>query len=446
MCGIAGCVTADGRRPDRGTLDALAAALGHRGPDDAGIEIVGNVGLVHTRLAIVDPSPAGHEPMQHAQSGWWLTYNGEVFNHTELRERLPDYRYRGGSDAETLLHALASWGEDSLAELNGLFAFAAIDEDAGRLLLVRDRFGVKPLYYARHDGGLWFASEIGALLAAGVPRRASPDVLLHAVRHGWANGEVTPVEGVRRLLPGSSISVDLRTLELTERAWYRPAQVVEERRMSQLAELAEDAIDERVEAALRGSVHARLMADVPVGTMCSGGLDSSLITALAAERKPDLVAFNASVVDDPGADEGPWAELVSDALGIELCTVRMDAVSWRSDLVGVVRHVEYPLNHESSVPMSQIAGLARRRGCKVLLSGEGADELFGGYPWASPKLTRRFQLRDRPVGRAARELLWTLRRLPSQAAARHIDPGGESEPVLAYERSVLDEALGFRTC
>src|SRR5919106_3208103 len=110
MCGIAGCVTADGRRPDRGTLDALAAALGHRGPDDAGIEIVGNVGLVHTRLAIVDPSPAGHEPIQHAQSGWWLTYNGEVFNHTELRERLPDYRYRGGSDAETLLHALASWG------------------------------------------------------------------------------------------------------------------------------------------------------------------------------------------------------------------------------------------------------------------------------------------------------------------------------------------------
>jgi asparagine synthase (glutamine-hydrolysing) len=141
MCGIAGCVVEPGGRPDRGALERMAAALGHRGPDDRGIDIVGNVGLVHTRLSIVDPSQAGHQPMVDESGDWWLTYNGEVFNHLDLRNELSG-AWRSGTDTETLLRALAAWGADAVPRCNGLFAFAALDARRGRLLLARDRFGV----------------------------------------------------------------------------------------------------------------------------------------------------------------------------------------------------------------------------------------------------------------------------------------------------------------
>src|SRR4051812_37293211 len=265
MCGIAGCVVAPGGVPDRAALGRMAVALRHRGPDDSGMEVLGNAGLVSTRLAIVDPSPAGHEPMADASgrwwlsyngevfnhlelrrrlgsaprppagqepmadaSGrWWLSYNGEVFNHLELRRRLPGRDWRGGSDTETLVNALAEWGDDAPRRCNGFFAFAAFDSEAQRLLLVRDRFGVKPLYWARHGGTLWFASEIAALLAAGLPRRLDRDALAYALLYGWSSGAVTPVEGIQRVLPGTMLDVDLETLEVGERRWYDPADDVD---------------------------------------------------------------------------------------------------------------------------------------------------------------------------------------------------------------------------
>src|SRR3954470_9424638 len=209
MCGIAGCVVAVGGSPDRAALDRMASALRHRGPDDSGVEVVGNAGLVSTRLAIVAPSPAGHEPMRDAGGRWWLSYNGEVFNHLELRRRLGARDWRGGRDTETLVNALAEWGDDAPRRCNGFFAFAGLDTGARRLLLVRDRFGVKPLYWARHGGALWFASEIAALLAAGVPRRLERGALAYALMYGWSSGAATPVEGVRRVLPGTMIEVGL---------------------------------------------------------------------------------------------------------------------------------------------------------------------------------------------------------------------------------------------
>jgi asparagine synthase (glutamine-hydrolysing) len=379
MCGIAGCVVESGERPDAGALERMAAALGHRGPDDRGIEIVGNVGLVHTRLSIVDPSPAGHQPMRDEAGDWWLTYNGEVFNHSELRAELTGADWRSGTDTETLLRALAAWGEDAIPRCNGLFAFAALDARRGRLLLVRDRFGVKPLYLARHGGGLWFASELRALLAAGVPARARPDVLAHSVAYGWANGRQTPLAGIDRLLPGTLVEVGLDSHAVEERRWYDPAAAVDRERAAALAGRPRDLLAGEVESALRASVRRRLMADVPLGAMCSGGLDSSLIAAFARDEQPGLLAFNAAVADQPAVDESAWAARVARHLGIELRTTVMSADSWRAGFVEAVRHNEFPLMHESSVPMAQIAALARAAGVKVLLSGEGADELFAGY-------------------------------------------------------------------
>jgi asparagine synthase (glutamine-hydrolysing) len=384
MCGIAGCISPPGSEPDRAALERMAGALAHRGPDDTGVEVAGNVGLVHRRLSIVDPSPAGHQPMALDGGRWWLTYNGEVFNHLDLRAQLGDRPWRGGTDTETLLHALDAWGEDAIARCNGLYAFAALDRDRGRLLLVRDRFGVKPLYVARQAGALWFASEIGALLAAGLPRAARPEVVAHAVAYGWAGGAPTPLEGIDRVAPGTLLDVDLSTLETRERRWYDPAAAVDPERAAALEGRPRAELAAAVEAELRASVRRRLMADVPVGTMCSGGLDSSLITAFARDEHPRIVAYNASVADQPGADEGPWAELVAGHLGVELRTARLDADAWRAGLVPAVVHNELPLMHESSVPMAMIAARARADGVKVLLSGEGADELFAGYDFLHP--------------------------------------------------------------
>jgi asparagine synthase (glutamine-hydrolysing) len=372
----------------------MAGALSHRGPDDLGTEVVGQVGLVHTRLSIVDPSAAGHQPMRDAEGSWWLTYNGEVFNHQSLRQQLPGVQWRGHTDTETVLQGLRVWGEEAVPRFNGLFAFAALDTARARLLLVRDRFGVKPLYVARQDGGIWFASEIGALFAAGISREPRLEELRHALSYGWVNGTVTPFRHVDRVSPGSLVSLDLDNLSMRESRWYEPAGVVDPERMRAAAERGRETLRDELAAALRTSVRRRLMSDVPVGVMCSGGVDSGLISAFAAEEQPTIKAYNASIADQPDADEGPWATKVSKALGLELRTVQVTAESWRRSLVEVVAHNEYPLTHESSVPMAGIAGLARSDGVKVLLSGEGADELFGGYVDLHRPAYERFVSRD----------------------------------------------------
>ena len=382
MCGIAGCVTPAGGAPDRDALERMAAAMEHRGPDDRGIEVHGNVGLVHTRLAIVDPSPAGHQPMRGAAGRLVITYNGEVYNHADLRAQLPPVEWRSGSDTETLLHALETWGREAIGRCNGLFAYAYLDEQAQRLFLVRDRFGVKPLYYARHADCIWFASEVRTLLAAGVPRTVRRDVLQQFAQIGWAGGPQTPIEGIERLRPGALAEIDLRGLSIAERRWFRIEDQVDRDLAAELSRLSRSELVDRVEDALRTSVRRRLMSDVPLGTMCSGGLDSSLTTALAAQESGGAHnAFNASLIDRPEEDEGQWARRVVDHLGIELFTAPIDAERWRATLVRSVLHNDYPLTHESTGPMGEIAQVAREHGVKVLLSGEGADELFGGYPW-----------------------------------------------------------------
>ena len=425
-----------GREPDRAALERMSAALAHRGPDDAGIEVVGSVGLVHRRLSIVDPTPAGHQPMELGGGRWWLTYNGEVFNHLELRAELGERPWRGGTDTETLLHALDAWGEEAIARCNGLYAFAALDRDRGRLLLVRDRFGVKPLSVARHGDGLWFASEIRALLAAGVPRAARPEVVAHAVAYGWAGGPDTPIDGVARVAPGTLLDVDLAGLQTRARRWYDPAAAVDPQRAAALEGRPRDELAGALEAELRASVRRRLMADVPVGTMCSGGLDSSLVTAFARDEHPRIVAYNAAVVDQPGADEGPWAELVAGSLGVELRTARLTAQAWRAGLVAAVAHNELPLMHESSVPMAMIAALARDDGVKVLLSGEGADELFAGYDFLhaaqyAAVVPARARLRQRAeVGRARAAALARRRgRGLGQAIRRRLPGAGGTGTV-----------------
>src|SRR4051812_6453400 len=269
MCGIGGCVAPPGAAVSREALERMAAAMRHRGPDDSGVEIVGNVGLVHTRLAIVDPSPVGHAPMASVDGQWWLTYNGEAFNHLELRAALGGRAWRGGSDPEPVVEARAAWGDDAIARINGLFGLAALDLRERRLVLARDRFGVKPLYVARFGGALWFASEMRALLAAGAPREADPQVLLQSIAAGWVTGPWTPLRGVRAVLPGTLVEVSLDTLEERSRMWYAPEDVVDAERAAALGRRSRAALRDELQDTLRTAVRRRLMGDVPVATMCS---------------------------------------------------------------------------------------------------------------------------------------------------------------------------------
>src|SRR5881227_1813125 len=232
MCGIAGCLRRDGRAPDRAALQAMAMALRHRGPDDAGIEIAGNVGLVHTRLAIVDLSLAGHAPMRLGEH--WLTYNGEVFNHLALRDTLPG-PWTGHSDTETVLHALAERGTGALAEFNGFFALAWLDGPGRRLVLSRDRFGVKPLYVARTADAVWFASEMKALLAAGVPARPNPGAIEHMAHLGWVQGEETGLRDITRLPPGTALELSLDGGREQAVRWFDPPELVDRQRARELA-------------------------------------------------------------------------------------------------------------------------------------------------------------------------------------------------------------------
>ena len=226
-------------------------------------------------------------------------------------------------------------------------------------------------------------------------------MLAHAVAYGWAGGPQTPLEGIEVVAPGSVVEVDLERLATRERRWYDPADAVDPERAAALGTGPRERLAADLESELRSAVRRRLMADVPVGTMCSGGLDSSLVAAFAREAHPRIVAYNASVADQPAADEGRWAEMVAGALGIELRTARMTGAEWRAGLVSAVAHNELPLMHESSVPMAMIAALARDDGVKVLLSGEGADELFAGYDFLHPDEYRAVV----PAGARARQRL-----------------------------------------
>ncbi len=380
MCGIAGCVLARGERPDRSALERMAAALAARGPDDCGVATWENVGVVNRRLAIVDPSSAGAQPMADPDERWLISFNGEIYNHEQLRAELPRDRWRGHSDTETLCRGLAAWGPGAIERCNGPFALAALDRRERRLILARDRFGKKPLYLSRRGDAIWFASEMRALLAAGLPATADTGVLGHLATRGWAYGAPSPLRGIERVPPGTVLRVDLDTLSSTERRWSDPAEAVNPELSEELAGLSRDELADRLESHLRDSVTRRLMSDVPLGTLCSGGLDSSLITALARAEQRGVTAFTCSLPEERRRlDEARWAERVAETLDTDLHAFQMTVPAFRAHLVEAVRLHEYPLDNSNSVPISSMAALARDRGVKVLLTGEGADELFAGY-------------------------------------------------------------------
>ena len=373
MCGIVGIVKLDPRGAvDKARLTQMRDRLYHRGPDGEGLFFDGPVGLGSRRLSIVDVA-GGHQPMANEDGSVWVALNGEIYNHASLRPGLEahGHRYRTRSDTETILHLYEEEGDHCVARLGGMFAFAIWDRARGRLLLARDRLGIKPLYYAITDEELLFASEIKAILAAGIGATLNEAVLPEFLATRFCAGEETFFRGIRKVLPGRTLSWSAQSGLQTRRYWWLPTEISET--PATLPEMARET-RERLQAA----VHSHLMSDVPLGLFLSGGLDSSGLAALMAPLVAEPIRTFAVGFSDPSANELSYARLAAQAVGAEHREVVVSPDEFFHALPELIWHEDEPMAFPSSVPLYFVSRLAREH-VKVVLTGEGADELFLGY-------------------------------------------------------------------
>jgi len=371
MCGIAGGMRVDGAPVARDMIDSMTASLKHRGPNDEGTWFGGPVALGHRRLSIIDLD-GSHQPMTSVGERWTIVFNGEIFNYRELRATL-DYPFRTDGDTETLLAGLVIHGIDFVTRLVGQFAFAAYDHTNQVLHLVRDRLGVLPLYYWRSGPLILFGSEIKALLA-GMPTR--PAVDLHSLE-AYLYGRSVPspftlFDGVQKLRPAHRLEIRRDGQTQERRYWHPP----EADTVLWTPANAVDAVDEAVTEAVRSA----LVADVPVGAYLSGGVDSSLIAAKAAALHSGgrLQTFAAGF-GDPRYDELHWARQVSEHVGSQHHEVHVDPQDFESLWPTLTWHRDAPMSEPADFAVYRLAQAARER-VSVVLSGEGGDELFAGYP------------------------------------------------------------------
>jgi asparagine synthase (glutamine-hydrolysing) len=423
MCGIAGIMAAPGAAPDPAALNAMQRALAHRGPDGTGRYVADNVALAHTRLAIIDLA-TGDQPIGEA-GGAILIANAEIYNYRELRRELPGAAFRTASDCEPPLHLWRKEGPAFVERLRGMYAIAIHDPAAGRLLLARDPFGIKPLYYAETPKGFAFASEAQALIAAGLVaptlRRAARAALL---QRQFVPGAETIFADIRRVLPGETLIVE-------------GARIVARRRRPALPDggpeaISEDAALAALDRALADSVEMHQRADVPYGMFLSGGIDSSALLALMARLNDRPVrAYTAWFPGTDAADERERARAVASALGAAHVEVPFDEQDFFDLLPAVAAAMDDPAADYATLPSYKLARVAGGE-VKVVLSGEGGDELFAGYG-RYRRATRRLVPGRRLRGRGALDGLGVLR---DEAAWRD-----EADALRAAERRAGRSAL-----
>jgi asparagine synthase (glutamine-hydrolysing) len=371
MCGIAGIAR---RRPtgvSAELLERMAGAIRHRGPDGFGLHADERVGLTNVRLSVIDLA-RGAQPMTNEDGSVFVVYNGEIFNHLALRGELEarGHLFRTRSDTEVLVHAYEQWGERMLERLNGQFAFAIYDRRAGSLFLARDRFGILPLYYTARDGDLYFGSEVKALLATGeVERTLDPEGLDEVFTFWAARAPRTPFRGIRALEPGCCAR--WQDGRLAVRRYYAFD-------CSEAASEPADALD-ALDDLLRSAVRLRLQADVPVGGYLSGGIDSSIVCALAAAGSPHALRTFSVTFDDPTLDESGYQQAVAAAVRGRHTVQRIGRGDIARVFPDVVRHTETPLVRTAPAPLYLLSRVVREQGIKVVLTGEGSDEVFLGY-------------------------------------------------------------------
>ncbi len=435
MCGIAGTLSFDGPPADSALLERMIAQVRHRGPDDARVVTDGPVGLAHARLSVIDLAN-GQQPMSNAEGTVWLTYNGEIFNYLELRAELEraGYPFRTRSDTEVLLALYETEGERCVERLNGQWAFALWDARRQQLLLSRDRLGVRPLHFTNTPNGFVFGSEVKSLfMHPGVGRRIDRRALLDLFTFWSPLAPRTAFENVEELPPGSSLVVNRRGM--TQRRHWQP----------RYPEARDDDVDERrwltqLAETLGVATRLRLRSDVPVGAYLSGGLDSSLIAALMRRMTDERMCTFSLSFDDKALDESVFQQEVAQQLGTEHHVIRCGAADIGRAFDDVIWHSERPIVRTAPAPLFLLAKLVRESGIKVVLTGEGADEMFGGYDIFREARVRRFWAR-RPESRLRPRLLQRLypylKNLGAQSQAYrqaffHVDAAALESPLFSH--------------
>jgi asparagine synthase (glutamine-hydrolysing) len=371
MCGIAGVRRFDGAPVSRELLAEMAKRLHHRGPDDSGFFSDGSIGFAHTRLSIIDLA-GSPQPMAGASGTTTITFNGEILNYQQLRTGLA-YPFKTSGDTEVLLALYEQHGAAGVSKLRGQFAYAIHDARTGETHLFRDRLGILPLYYYADARMFAFASEIKALLPAIGSAEVDQESLHDYLAHRSVPAPYTLLRGVRKVPQGHHLVVSASGEVRTEPYWELP-------RESEIRKVTPEEAVRLVDEALTASVRDALVADVPVGAYLSGGVDSSLIAALVARERDGapLHTFSAGF-GDPRVDEIHWAEKVAGIVGSQHHNVIVTADDFRDSWAKLSWHRDAPLSEPADVAVFRLAELARRD-VKVVLSGEGSDELFGGYP------------------------------------------------------------------
>ncbi|HET9032230.1 MAG TPA: asparagine synthase (glutamine-hydrolyzing) [Dokdonella sp.] len=406
MCGIAGFLgVAASPAVARNDLETMIATLAHRGPDACGFHVDDGIGLAHSRLAIIDPV-GGAQPMSNPRGSVWISFNGEIFNYIELRKSLQamGHQFRTESDTEVIVHLYDRYGDRFVEHLNGQFAIALWDDERKRLLLVRDRAGIRPLFYRRSGGRLWFASEIKALHAA-QPGQARIDAqgLVQALTFWAAVEPDTVFADIRNLAPGHLLAIESDGRETLTRYWdwHFP----EHGAPAPFASF-DDAVGS-LRDLLIDAVRLQLRADVPVGAYLSGGLDSSAIVALIRHYTETPLRTFSIAFEDAEFDESIHQQTMVRHLGTEHTTLNCRRKDIGEAFPRLIRHAEAPLLRTAPVPLMLLSARVREAGYKVVLTGEGADEVFAGYDLFKEAKVRRFWARQ-PESRLRPQLLGRL--------------------------------------
>jgi asparagine synthase (glutamine-hydrolysing) len=397
MCGFVGYWDRDGKPASGDILNRMIDRINYRGPDDRGTWVKGAVGLGHARLSIIDLSPRGHQPFLTADGKGAIVYNGEVYNFKELRANLEaeGIKFHSGTDTEVVLYALHQWGpEKAIPLFNGMFGFAYFDLRDNTLWIARDRTGIKPAYFSQKENLVVFASEMKAILAhPQVPTKPDVHVLGHFLTYQRFEGEWTPFESIQQVQAGSWCKITKEKIEHT--VYFDPLRDLDVNLLLENAKKDPATLTQEFEEAIAASVKLHLISDAPLATMCSGGIDSSLTTAFAKDFKPDVVAYVANVVGP--VSEGAKAQLVGKHIGAKVRQIDVDRVELLKYWPTAIWHGDQPNCHANDMPYMMVTRACHADGIKVVLTGEGSDELFGGYSWQA----KTYQM-------------WKLRRLHTQ--------------------------------
>ncbi len=370
MCGIVGYKLFNGvSKSQKEDLSNAISKLGQRGPDSSGIYFYNQVGIAQTRLSIIDPSEKGNQPMSDSTGRYTLIFNGEIYNYKELSHLVANHQLKSTSDTEVLMYLLINEGINCLEKLNGFFALAFYDKEEDSLLIARDRMGIKPLLYYQDEEKLVFASEMKALFSFSISKKINSEALYWYLKLNYIPGSLALIEGVKKLEPGHYISVKDQRIEKSSFVNN------DDQDQSNIEfESAKNSLVERLEE----SVKYRLISDVPLGSFLSGGLDSSAIVALASRHHSNLSTFSIGYRDHKFFDETNYAELVAEKFQTNHTTFSLTNDDLLEDLTDIINYIDEPFADSSAIP-TYILSKHTRKHVKVALSGDGADELFGGY-------------------------------------------------------------------